>query len=73
MQFLKILHLNKMKDLIKIEERSLSTLPKLEEFYCSENNKLVKIDKTAFSALENAEEGEGEVWPPLNVVSLHRS
>lgn len=72
MEFLKVLHLSRMTDLIKIEKRALSTLPKLEEFYCSDNRKLKRIDKTAFSAVQSNEEGEGEVWPPLKVVSQFR-
>lgn len=55
-----------MPELVSIEERSLSGMPFLEELYCSNNQKLVKIAKTALSAVHSEE--EGETWPLLNVV-----
>ncbi|XP_065200926.1 leucine-rich repeat neuronal protein 1-like isoform X2 [Planococcus citri] len=70
--FLQILHLSKMPELVTIKNRSLSTLPLLEEFYCSDNRKLVKISKDAFSARSNQDE-EGEVWPPLKVLVLNNN
>lgn len=55
-----------MPKLNSIEGRSLSKMPLLEEFYCSDNPNLVKIEKTVFSAISSNE--EGETWPPLKVV-----
>lgn len=57
-----------MPELVSIEDRSLSDLPMLEELYCSDNQKLVKIAKTALSAVRSDE--EGETWPLLNVVII---
>lgn len=56
-----------MPELVSIEERSLSDLPMLEELYCSDNQKLVKIAKNALSAVHSDE--EGETWPLLSVVT----
>lgn len=66
--FLHVLKLSKMPELVAIKNRSLSSLPLLEEFYCSDNPKLTKIAKDAFSAVSAHEAEEGEIWPPLKVV-----
>ena len=68
--FLRFLHLNRMPALISIENRSLSSLPQLEGFYCSDNPILVQIDKNVFSYV-NESIGEGEMWPPLTTVRTH--
>lgn len=51
-----------------IENRSLSMMPLLEQFHCTDNRRLTKIDGTVFSSLQDDE--EGETWPPLKVVSI---
>lgn len=70
--FLRSLHFSKMPELMAIRNRSLSKLPLLEEFYCSDNRKLVQISKDAFSARSNQDE-EGEIWPPLKILVLNNN
>ncbi len=56
-----------MPFLESIQGRSMSGMPLLEEFYCSNNRRLIKVEKNVFSSVHHDDE-EGETWPPLKVV-----
>ena len=56
-----------MSNLQEIGNKSLSTLPMLEELYCTNNPILYKIAPDAFSALDEFP-AEGLTYPPLKKV-----
>lgn len=60
-----------MPNLILITNKSLNTLPLLEEFYCSDNRKLLRINEDVFTSVQhNVDDIEEKVWPPIKVVSI---
>lgn len=65
--YLKVLSLSWMPNLTFIGPEALSGLTSLEEFYCSHNAKLERVDATAFST-PALNEPAGQTWPPLKKV-----
>ncbi|XP_066991157.2 leucine-rich repeat neuronal protein 1 [Anabrus simplex] len=65
---LRVLEMNWMTELKRIEKGAMSTLTSLEEFYCSHNHKLAHIDADAFR--HDITEDTPHMWPPMKKLHL---
>ncbi|XP_046662575.1 leucine-rich repeat neuronal protein 1-like isoform X2 [Homalodisca vitripennis] len=70
--YLEVLSMSWMPDLVEIGPEAMNDLVSLQEFYCSHNPKLEKINATAFSKSAVSSPG-GQTWPPIKKITLNNN